>query len=40
MKYLREVLRALEAMTQGDAGLHARAMAQIEEAKDTIEFTP
>lgn len=40
MEYLREVLRALEAMTQGDAGLHARAMAQIEEAKDTIGFNP
>jgi guanosine-3',5'-bis(diphosphate) 3'-pyrophosphohydrolase len=40
MKYLREVLRALEVMTQGDAGLHARAMAQIEDAKETIGFRP
>jgi guanosine-3',5'-bis(diphosphate) 3'-pyrophosphohydrolase len=38
MLYLREVLAVLEVMRQGDAGLYARAMAQIEQAGETIGF--
>lgn len=38
--YLREVLRVLEAMTEGDAGLRARALGQIDQARETIGFVP
>jgi (p)ppGpp synthase/HD superfamily hydrolase len=36
--YLREKLHVLAVMKDGDAGLFARAMRQIEEAKQTIGF--
>ncbi|MEG8222282.1 HD domain-containing protein [Sphingomonas sp. HH69] len=38
MKYLREKMQVLEVMTDGDAGLYARAVAQVEAARETIGF--
>lgn len=38
--YLREKVRVLTVMTDGDASLYERAMRQIEDAKETIGFRP